>query len=124
MSGGDFYSSENSTTVPKATEVRYEFVDAKGTVTVLKKKMGLLAGEILDTSVMHVKPLRKFFEEQIEDAKQKGLLLSLHLKATMMKISDPVMFGLCDLLNQPPVDRQKTFPERIFKVFEPLFNIS
>ena len=93
MSGGDFYGTEKSTTVPKATEVRYEFVDAKGTVTVLKKKMGLLAGEILDTSVMHVKALRKFFEEQIEDAKQKGLLLSLHLKATMMKISDPVMFG-------------------------------
>jgi len=93
MSGGDFYGSEKSTTVPKATAVRYEFVDAKGTVTVLKKKMGLLAGEILDTSVMHVKPLRKFFEEQIEDAKQKGVLLSLHLKATMMKISDPVMFG-------------------------------
>ena len=93
MSGGDFYGTEKSTTVPKATEVRYEFVDAKGTVTVLKKKMGLLAGEILDTSVMHVKALRKFFEEQIEDAKQKGLLLSLHLKATMMKVSDPVMFG-------------------------------
>jgi isocitrate dehydrogenase len=93
MSGGDFYGTEKSTTVPKATEVRYEFVDAKGTVTVLKKKMGLLAGEILDTSVMHVKPLRKFFEEQIEDAKQKALLLSLHLKATMMKVSDPVMFG-------------------------------
>jgi len=93
MGGGDFYGTENSTTVPKATEVRYEFVDAKGTVTVLKKKMGLLAGEILDTSVMHVKALRKFFEEQIEDAKQKGLLLSLHLKATMMKVSDPVMFG-------------------------------
>ena len=93
MSGGDFYGSENSTTVPQATEVRYEFVDAKGTVTVLKKKMALLAGEILDTSVMHVKALRKFFEEQIEDAKQKGLLLSLHLKATMMKVSDPVMFG-------------------------------
>ena len=93
MGGGDFYGTENSTTVPKATEVRYEFVDAKGTVTVLKKKMGLLAGEILDTSVMHVKALRKFFEEQIEDAKQQGLLLSLHLKATMMKVSDPVMFG-------------------------------
>jgi len=93
MSGGDFYSTEKSTTVPKATEVRYEFVDAKGTVTVLKKKMGLLAGEILDTSVMHVKALRKFFEEQIEDAKQKSLLLSLHLNATLMKVSDPVMFG-------------------------------
>jgi isocitrate dehydrogenase len=93
MSGGDFYGTEKSTTVPKATAVRYEFVDSKGTVTALKKNMGLLAGEILDTSVMHVKALRKFFEEQIEDAKQKGVLLSLHLKATMMKISDPVMFG-------------------------------
>ena len=93
MSGGDFYSTENSTTFAKATEVRYEFVDGKGTVTVLKKKLGLLAGEILDTSVMHVKALRKFFEEQIEDANQTGLLLSLHLNATMMKISEQVMFG-------------------------------
>lgn len=93
MSGGDFYGTETSTTVQKATEVRYEFVDATGTVAVLKRKMALLPGEILDTSVMHVKALRTFFAEQIEDAKQKGLLLSLHLKATMMKISDPVIFG-------------------------------
>ncbi len=93
MSSGDFYGTENSATVAKATEVRYEFVDATGTVTVLKKNMGLLAGEIVDTSVMHVKALRQFFAEQIEDAKQKGLLLSLHLKATMMKISDPIIFG-------------------------------
>lgn len=93
MSGGDFYGTETSTTVQKATEVRYEFVDATGTVAVLKRKMALLPGEILDTSVMHVKALRTFFEEQIEDAKHKGLLLSLHLKATMMKISDPVIFG-------------------------------
>jgi isocitrate dehydrogenase len=93
MSGGDFYGSENSTTIKKATDVRYEFVAADGSVTVLKKKMGLLEGEILDTSVMHVKALRNFFEEQIEDAKKNGLLLSLHLKATMMKVSDPVMFG-------------------------------
>jgi len=93
MSGGDFYGSENSTTITKATEVRYEFVAADGAVTVLKKKMSLLEGEILDTSVMHVRALRNFFEEQIEDAKKSGLLLSLHLKATMMKVSDPVMFG-------------------------------
>jgi len=93
MSSADFYGTENSVTVPTATEVRYEFVDVKGTVSVLKKNMALLPGEILDTAVMHVKALRKFFETQIEDAKQKGLLLSLHLKATMMKISDPVMFG-------------------------------
>ncbi|MCX6551860.1 MAG: NADP-dependent isocitrate dehydrogenase [Acidobacteria bacterium] len=93
MTGGDFYGSENSATISKPTDVRYEFVAADGTVTVLKKKLGLLEGEILDTSVMHVKALRSFFEEQIADAKQKGLLLSLHLKATMMKVSDPVMFG-------------------------------
>jgi len=93
MTGGDFYGSETSTTIPKATDVRYEFVTADGAVTVLKKKMALLEGEILDTSVMHVKALRSFFEEQIEDAKNRGLLLSLHLKATMMKVSDPVMFG-------------------------------
>ena len=93
MTGGDFYGNENSTTISKATEVRYEFVAADGTVTVLKKKMGLLEGEILDTSVMHVKALRNFFEEQIEDARKNGLLLSLHIKCTMMKVSDPVMFG-------------------------------
>ncbi len=93
MTGGDFYGSETSTTITKATDVRYEFVAADGAVTVLKKKMALQEGEILDTSVMHVKPLRRFFEEQIEDAKKRGLLLSLHLKSTMMKVSDPVMFG-------------------------------
>jgi len=93
MAGGDFYGSENSTTIAAPTEVRYEFAAADGAVTVLKKKMPLLAGEILDTSVMHVTPLRSFFEAEIADAKEKGLLLSLHLKATMMKVSDPVMFG-------------------------------
>jgi isocitrate dehydrogenase len=93
MTGDDFYGSENSTTIQKATEVRYEFVSADGAVTVLKKKMGLLAGEILDTAVMHVKALRRFFAEQIEDARKNGLLLSLHIKCTMMKVSDPVMFG-------------------------------
>jgi isocitrate dehydrogenase len=93
MAGGDFYGSETSTTVRKASEVRYEFVASDGAVTILKKKMPLLDGEILDTSVMHVRELRSFFEEQIEDAKANGLLLSLHLKATMMKVSDPVMFG-------------------------------
>ncbi len=93
MTDGDFYGSETSTTIAKATDVRYEFVPADGAVTVLKKKMALLEGEILDTSVMHVKALRRFFEAQIEDAKANGLLLSLHLKATMMKVSDPVIFG-------------------------------
>jgi isocitrate dehydrogenase len=93
MSGGDFYGSEKSTTVKKATEVRIEYVGADGKVTVLKKPFGLLEGEVIDASVMNVRALRKFYEEQIEDAKKNGLLLSLHLKATMMKVSDPIMFG-------------------------------
>jgi isocitrate dehydrogenase len=93
MTGGDFYGSENSVTIPKPTDVRYEFVGSSGAVSVLKKKLSLIDGEILDTSVMHVKDLRAFFEAQIEDARKRGLLLSLHLKATMMKVSDPLMFG-------------------------------
>ena len=93
MSGGDFYGSETSTTVKKATEVRIEFVAADGKVTTLKKKLALEAGEVIDASTMNVRALRKFLEEQIQDAKQKGILLSLHLKCTMMKISDPIMFG-------------------------------
>jgi isocitrate dehydrogenase len=93
MESGDFYGSENSMTVPKAMDYRIEFVGADGNATVLKKKAPLLEGEIIDTSALNVRSLRKFYEEQIEDAKKTGVLLSLHLKATMMKISDPVMFG-------------------------------
>jgi isocitrate dehydrogenase len=93
MSGGDFYASEKSTTVKKATDVRIEFVAGDGNVTVLKKKLDLQEGEVIDASVMNVRALRKFFAEQIEDAKKSGILLSLHLKATMMKVSDPIMFG-------------------------------
>ncbi len=93
MTSGDFYGSEKSTTVKKATDVRIEFVAADGKTTVLKKKLGLLEGEVVDATVMNVRALRKFYEEQIDDAKKSGVLLSLHLKATMMKISDPVMFG-------------------------------
>jgi isocitrate dehydrogenase len=93
MTGGDFYGNEKSTTVKKATEVRIEYVAADGKVTLLKKPFGLLEGEVIDASVMNVRALRKFYEEQIEDAKKNGLLLSLHLKATMMKVSDPIMFG-------------------------------
>jgi isocitrate dehydrogenase len=93
MTGGDFYGSETSTTIKKATDVRIELVAADGKTTVLKKSTPLLDGEIIDTSVMNVRSLRKFFAEQIEDAKKSGVLLSLHLKGTMMKISDPIMFG-------------------------------
>jgi isocitrate dehydrogenase len=93
MTAGDFYGTETSTTLERATDYRIEHVAADGTVTVLKKKAPLVEGEIIDTSVMSVRALRKFYGEQMEDAKQKGVLLSLHLKATMMKVSDPVLFG-------------------------------
>ncbi|MEI8032592.1 MAG: NADP-dependent isocitrate dehydrogenase [Chlorobiaceae bacterium] len=93
MNGGDFYGSEQSVTVDKATDVKIEFVGADGTATVLKPSTPLLQGEIIDSSVMNVRSLRKFYDDQIADAKQQGVLLSLHLKATMMKVSDPVMFG-------------------------------
>jgi isocitrate dehydrogenase len=93
MTAGDFYGSENSMAIVVPTEVRYEFAAADGTVTALKQRMPLQAGEVLDTSVMHVAALRRFYADQIDDAKASGLLLSLHLKATMMKVSDPVMFG-------------------------------
>ncbi|RXK88611.1 NADP-dependent isocitrate dehydrogenase [Chlorobaculum sp. 24CR] len=93
MNDGDFYGSEQSVTVPAATTVRIEYVDGANEVSVLKEKTALLAGEVIDTSVMNVRKLREFFAAQIEEAKSQGVLLSLHLKATMMKISDPVMFG-------------------------------
>ena len=93
MSEGDFYGSEKSLTLAEATAVTIEFVDASGQSTVLKGNTPLLAGEIIDTSVMHVRSLRNFYAEQIADAKESGVLLSLHLKATMMKVSDPIMFG-------------------------------
>jgi len=95
MTGGDFYGSENSTTLDKPTEVRIEFVAGDGATTVLKERLALQAGEVVDTAVMHVAELRKFYAEQIEAARRDGVLLSLHLKATMMKISDPIMFGHC-----------------------------
>jgi isocitrate dehydrogenase len=95
MTDGDFYSSEKSVTVKEAGEVRIECVADDGTVTVLKDKTPLLAGEVIDTSVMNVRALRTFFQEQIEAARNDKVLLSLHLKATMMKVSDPIMFGHC-----------------------------
>jgi isocitrate dehydrogenase len=93
MSAGDFYHSEKSVEVANATNVKIELVDNVGQTTVLKEKTALKAGEIIDSSVMNVKALRTFIAEQIEDAKQKDVLFSVHLKATMMKVSDPVMFG-------------------------------
>lgn len=95
MKDKDFYSSETSTTVPEATDVRIEFVASDGTVTEMKPAFPLLAGEVIDSAVMNVAALRAFYAEQIEAAKTDDVLLSLHLKATMMKISDPIMFGHC-----------------------------
>ncbi len=93
MSSGDFYGSEKSATAPEAITTRIEFVGKDGKVTVLKDKLVLKAGEILDAAVMSRRALRQFYAEQIAAAKKEDVLLSLHLKATMMKISDPIMFG-------------------------------
>jgi isocitrate dehydrogenase len=95
MNGKDFYAHENSMTMDKACDVKIEFVDKEGNVTVLKDKLSLKAGEVIDTTHMDVAALREFYAKQIEEAKKQGVLLSLHLKATMMKVSDPIMFGHC-----------------------------
>jgi isocitrate dehydrogenase len=93
MDGGDFRSTERSVTVAEPTDVRIEHVAADGTVTVLKASTPLLAGEVIDASVMRRAALQAFFTEQIADAKAQGVLFSVHLKATMMKVSDPIIFG-------------------------------
>ena len=94
MSKGDFKSNEKSITILAATSVKIELhVDNKTETTVLKEKVDLLAGEIIDATVMSDKALNKFLEEQVADAKAKGLLFSVHMKATMMKVSDPIIFG-------------------------------
>ena len=93
MDGGDFYGSEKSTVVEKATNVKIEWFGKDGSSTVLKEKTALKDGEIIDTAVMSKKALTRFIDAQIEDAKSQGVLFSLHLKATMMKVSDPIMFG-------------------------------
>jgi isocitrate dehydrogenase len=93
MSADDFYGSEKSVTVSNAGAVRIELVADDGKTTVLKEKITLKADEVIDACVMSRRALRAFYAEQMADAKQQGVLLSLHLKATMMKISDPIMFG-------------------------------
>ena len=93
MSDGDFYSSEKSVTMTAPTDVKIEFIADSGATAVLKEKTSLKAGEIIDASTMNVKALKSFYAQAIEDAKSKNILLSLHLKATMMKVSDPIMFG-------------------------------
>lgn len=93
MEEGDFYGSEKSAVIGDTQGVRIEFVDQNGSVTVLKEKVELTRGEVIDTSVMNVRKLRQFYSEQIEQCQKDHVLLSLHLKATMMKVSDPVLFG-------------------------------
>ncbi|MCO4758153.1 MAG: NADP-dependent isocitrate dehydrogenase [Oceanospirillaceae bacterium] len=92
MRGGDFFSSEQSITMEDAGDVRIEFVDAAGNVEV-KKELSLEQGEILDSMRMSAKELREFFEESMNDAKETGVMWSLHVKATMMKVSHPIVFG-------------------------------
>ncbi|MSY73431.1 MAG: NADP-dependent isocitrate dehydrogenase, partial [Actinobacteria bacterium] len=93
MSEGDFYGNEKAITVAADTTFRIEHVAAAGTVTVLKKAAPLLAGEVIDATVMRVEALASFITEQIAVAKATGVLFSVHLKATMMKVSDPIIFG-------------------------------
>jgi isocitrate dehydrogenase len=93
MGEGDFRSSERSVTIDEATEVRIEHVDAGGEVTVLKDAFPVQAGEIVDAAVMRKRALLAFLEAQVAEAREQGVLFSVHLKATMMKVSDPIIFG-------------------------------
>lgn len=93
MSDGDFYGSEQSVTIPRDTTFAIEFVGEDGTVTSLKAPAKLLAGEVIDSSRMSISALKSFVANEINAAKEAGVLLSAHLKATMMKVSDPIIFG-------------------------------
>ena len=95
MDDKDFYSSEQSAIVAKAGNLRIEHTDAKAKVTVLRKAVPVLEHEVVDASVMDCRALRAFYTKEIESAREQGVLFSLHLKATMMKVSDPIMFGHC-----------------------------
>ncbi|WP_111709241.1 NADP-dependent isocitrate dehydrogenase [Lutibacter citreus] len=93
MSDNDFFSNEKSVTVKEPTSIDIVFTDKSGVSTTLKENLALLKGEIIDGTLMSKKALVSFLEEQIKDAKEKGVLFSLHMKATMMKVSDPIIFG-------------------------------
>ena len=111
MSGGDFFASEQSTTLARATTVRIDYADADGKVTVLKEGIPVLAGEVIDASVMSKNALREFLAAEIDDAREQGVLLSLHLKATMMKVSEPIIFG----------HAVTVFFEEVFSKYETVF---
>ena len=95
MTSGDFYGSEQAVTISAAGSAVIEFVDLNGRGTVLKSDIPLTAGEIIDCAVMDIRELRTFYAEEMEKAKADGVLLSLHLKSTMMRVSDPIIFGHC-----------------------------
>jgi isocitrate dehydrogenase len=103
MSGGDFFANEKSTTIELATTARIEFIAENGEKTVLKDKLPLETAEVVDATFMSRKALDDFIDHQIEDAKTQGILFSLHLKATMMKVSDPKIFGHCVQVFYAPV---------------------
>lgn len=111
MEEKDFFDNEKSLCIDKATEAKIEFIGTDGESQVLKESIPLLADEIIDASVMSVNALRDFFEMEIENAKRDNVLLSLHLKATMMKVSDPIMFGHC----------VKVFYKDVFEKHDALF---
>ncbi len=111
MDDGDFYGSEKSVTVSNDNDVKIEFTDKSGNVTVLKASTPLIAGEIIDSSVMSMNTLKSFIAKEVEDAKAKGVLFSVHLKATMMKISDPIIFGAF----------VEVFFKNVFEKYEQLF---
>ncbi len=93
MAEGDFFGSEQSTTVPAATSVTIQHTGSDGTVSVLKDNIALQAGEVIDAACMSAQALREFLEAEIQDTNKQGVLMSLHMKATMMKVSDPIIFG-------------------------------
>ena len=93
MQSGDFFHNEQSVTVPEATTVRIVHTDKSGKTTELRKPLPLKAGEIIDATALSKKALVQFLQEQVKDAKEQGVLFSLHMKATMMKVSDPIIFG-------------------------------
>ena len=106
MQSGDFFHNEQSVTVPEATTVRIVHTDKSGKTTELRKPLPLKAGEIIDATALSKKALVQFLQEQVKDAKEQGVLFSLHMKATMMKVSDPIIFGLAVKVFFAPVFEQ------------------
>ena len=111
MEDGDFFSSEQSVIVARAGNLRIEHTDADGSVKVLREAIPVLDGEVVDSAVMNCEALSKFFAQEIDSAREEGVLFSLHLKATMMKVSDPIMFGHC----------VRAYYRDVFKKHEALF---